>query len=78
MAIDEGFLCSASIKKLLDYVPEEDYTGFMLADRLTAAGIRIDKETFVALFEKLQQKIAKKQKNRKSFTTKIIKIQGKN
>ena len=55
LAVGEGFLCNASIKHILEYAPEKDYTGFILADRLTAAGIRIDKETFVGCFEKLQK-----------------------
>ena len=54
LAINEGFLCSQTAKKLLEYDASADYSGYNLADALTAAGIAVDKETFISLFGKAQ------------------------
>lgn len=59
IAMHEGFVCGETIKRLLAYVPDEDYSGFDLADRITGAGIKIEKDVFVALFEKLQHQVAR-------------------
>ncbi|MBN2454849.1 hypothetical protein JXB11_04870 [Candidatus Woesearchaeota archaeon] len=60
LALNEGFLCGHSLKRALEYVPDEDYSGFLLADVLTGAGIKVEKDAFVALFEKLQGREAEK------------------
>lgn len=67
LAINEGFLCRHSIKKLLMYPADEDYTGFLLADLLTGAGIKVEKDVFVALFQKLQANVQKKQAEKMDF-----------
>jgi hypothetical protein len=67
VAMNEGFLCNHSLKRLMEYSPEEDYSGFLLADLITAAGIKIEKDVFVALFEKLQRKEAKEQAEKTDF-----------
>jgi hypothetical protein len=66
-AMNEGFLCGHSLKRLLSYVPDEDYTGFLLADLITGAGIKVEKDMFVALFEKLQAGVQKKQEEKMDF-----------
>jgi len=53
-ALNDGFLCSYTAKKLLEYDPEVDYSGYNLADALTAAGIAAEKEVFISLFGKMQ------------------------
>jgi hypothetical protein len=67
LAINEGFLCGHSLKKLFQYTPDEDYTGFLLADLITAAGIKIEKDAFVALFQKLQGSVQKKMEEKMDF-----------
>jgi hypothetical protein len=59
-ALNEGFLCSYTAKKLLEYDPSIDYSGYNLADALTAAGIAAEKDIFISLFGKMQA-IPKKQ-----------------
>ena len=66
-AMNEGFLCGQSLKRLAEYSPDEDYSGFLLADLITAAGTRIEKDVFVALFEKLQRKEAEKKAEKADF-----------
>ena len=53
-ALNDGFLCSHTAKKLLGYDPAADYSGYNLADALTAAGIAVDKDVFISLFGKMQ------------------------
>jgi len=55
IASNEGYLCDYTIKKLMDY-DGEDTTGFKLADLVTAAGIKLSEEIFIALFQKKQKK----------------------
>lgn len=55
IAINEGYLCDYTIKKLIDY-DGEDATGFNLADLITAAGIKLNEEIFITLFSKKQKK----------------------
>ena len=54
IALNDGFLCSHTAKKLLEYEPRTDYSGYNLADALTAAGIAVNKEVFISLFGKAQ------------------------
>ncbi len=53
-ALNDGFLCNHTAKKLLEYDAAADYSGYDLADSLTAAGIAVDKEVFISLFGKMQ------------------------
>ncbi|MBI2549686.1 hypothetical protein HYV83_00710 [Candidatus Woesearchaeota archaeon] len=54
IALNDGFLCGHTAKKLLEYDAAADYSGYNLADALTAAGIAIEKEVFITLFGKMQ------------------------
>ncbi len=49
--LNQGFLCNETIKKLLEYNPEQD-DGYTLANLLTYAGLSLEKEHFILLFEK--------------------------
>lgn len=62
-SLNEGFLCSHTAKKLLEYDPATDYSGYNLADALTAAGIAVEKEVFISLFEKMQSVSKKKEED---------------
>ncbi len=53
-ALNDGFLCSYTARKLLEYDPATDYTGYNLADALTAAGVAADKDVFIEMFGKAQ------------------------
>ena len=53
-ALNDGFLCSHTAKKLLVYDASADYSGYNLADALTAAGIAVEKDVFITLFGKMQ------------------------
>jgi hypothetical protein len=65
--MNEGFLCGHSLKRALEYDAEQDYTGFLLADLITALGIKVEKDAFVALFEKLQRREAEKKAEKMDF-----------
>lgn len=55
LEIHEGFLCEYSIKKLLNVKVsgyDEREQGIILAKALLEAGLRIENESFVSLFEK--------------------------
>lgn len=54
LALNDGFLCSHTAKKLLEYDAAADYSGYNLADALTAAGISVEKDVFISLFGKMQ------------------------
>ncbi|MBI2134199.1 hypothetical protein HYU11_05985 [Candidatus Woesearchaeota archaeon] len=49
--LNQGFLCSETIKKLIEYNAEED-DGYLLANLITYAGLSLEKDHFVLLFEK--------------------------
>ena len=51
LAINEGYLCDYTLEKLLKY-DGKDETGFVLADLITAAGLKVPEKVFVALFQK--------------------------
>ena len=53
-AMNDGFLCSHTAKRLLEYDPAADYSGYNLADALTATGIAVEKDIFISLFGKMQ------------------------
>ncbi|MAG15564.1 hypothetical protein CMO88_00730 [Candidatus Woesearchaeota archaeon] len=56
IAINNGFLCSHTLKNLLEYKPEQDYSGYLLADLITAAGIVPEQDVFVELYGKFRAK----------------------
>ncbi|MBI2137354.1 hypothetical protein HYU12_02435 [Candidatus Woesearchaeota archaeon] len=56
IAMNNGFLCSHTLKKLLEYKPEEDYSGYRLADLMTAAGIAPEPEVFIEIYGKFKAK----------------------
>lgn len=62
IALNDGFLCSYTAKKLLEYdaAAAADYSGYNLADALTAAGMAVEKDVFIALFGKVQATTAGK------------------
>ena len=60
IALNDGFLCSHTAKKLLEYDPSTDYSGYNLADALTAAGVAVEKDVFISLFGKAQSATAGK------------------
>ncbi len=62
VALNDGFLCGHTAKKLLEYEPATDYSGYNLADALTAAGIAVDKDVFISLFGKMQAAMGTKKK----------------
>ncbi len=69
-ALNDGFLCGHTAKKLLEYEPATDYTGYNLADALTAAGVAADKDVFIEMFGKMQAAPKKQQateENNKDF-----------
>jgi hypothetical protein len=64
-ALNDGFLCSYTARKLIEYEPSADYSGYDLADALTAAGIAAEKEVFISVFGKMQALAPKKQQTEK-------------
>lgn len=50
--LNEGFLCELTLKNLLDYGGENDPSGLRLASLLVNAGLNIDEDIFIALFNK--------------------------
>lgn len=62
LAMNDGFLCSHTAKKLLEYDAAADYSGYDLADALTAAGIAVEKDFFISLFGKMQATAGKDKK----------------
>lgn len=53
--INDGFMCSLTLKNLLEFKPErdEEADGYRLARAFVEAGIKIPNEVFVGLFSKL-------------------------
>ncbi len=66
-ALNDGFLCSHTAKKLLEYDAAADYSGYNLADALTAAGIAADKNVFISLFGKAQATAKKERETKDAF-----------
>ncbi|MBI3034113.1 hypothetical protein HYY72_03055 [Candidatus Woesearchaeota archaeon] len=48
---NQGFICSGTLKQLHEYNGEND-DGYALASLVTAAGLNVEKDIFVLLFEK--------------------------
>ncbi|MBD3304184.1 hypothetical protein GF343_03495 [Candidatus Woesearchaeota archaeon] len=55
IALNEGFLCSQTLKDALEIQPtgHEEKAGIQLAKALLESGLRLPKDTFVQLFEKI-------------------------
>ncbi len=53
LAINEGFLCDHTIRKLLDFKPVHILKGEELANLLVEAGIKLTPDQFVELCEKV-------------------------
>jgi hypothetical protein len=55
IGMNEGYLCTYTLNKLLTLVPQgyEEQAGTQLATALVEAGLKLNKETFVQLFEKI-------------------------
>jgi len=55
--INDGYFCDETLKKLLEYTPSaekhEEQIGLELAELFINAGIKIDHEVFVEVFEKV-------------------------
>jgi len=50
--LNEGFLCELTLKNLLNYDGENDPSGARLASLLVNAGLNVEEEVFIALFDK--------------------------
>jgi len=50
--LNEGFLCEFTLKNLLSYDGENDPSGARLASFLVNAGLNVEEEVFIALFDK--------------------------
>ncbi|MBI2650097.1 hypothetical protein HYX04_02160 [Candidatus Woesearchaeota archaeon] len=55
LLINDGFMCSLTLKKLLDFKPEgdEQTDGYRLARAFVEAGIKVPQDIFVGLCQKL-------------------------
>ncbi|MEM4264087.1 MAG: hypothetical protein QW666_04325 [Candidatus Woesearchaeota archaeon] len=55
LALNEGFLCSQTLNEVLSFKPEghEEQAGEKLATVLVEAGLKLPKDVFVTLFEKV-------------------------
>ncbi len=54
LLINDGFMCSLTLKNLLEFKPEDEQTdGYRLARAFVEAGIKVPHEVFVGLFGKL-------------------------
>ncbi|MBD3361637.1 hypothetical protein GF358_02475 [Candidatus Woesearchaeota archaeon] len=55
LGLNEGFLCTYTLNNImtLQLKGHEEQAGMQLATALVEAGLKIDKETFVSLFEKI-------------------------
>jgi len=56
VGINDGFLCNYTLQRLMAYKPEEDYSGYLLADLITAVGIVPEQEVFIELYGKFREK----------------------
>ncbi len=69
MQANQGFICGQTIKPLKEYRADED-DGTLLANLVTAAGLNIEKEHFIMLFEKAKEdssQTAEKQQQKTEF-----------
>lgn len=56
IALNNGFLCGHTLKQLLEYDAGKDYSGYLLADLITAAGIVPEQDVFIELYGKFRSK----------------------
>lgn len=56
IAMNSGFLCSHTLGRLLGYDADKDYSGYLLADLITAAGIEPEQDVFIELYGKFRAK----------------------
>ncbi|MBS3132545.1 hypothetical protein J4470_00250 [Candidatus Woesearchaeota archaeon] len=56
VAMNNGFLCSHTMKSLAGYDADKDYSGYLLADLITAAGIVPEQDVFIELYGKFRAK----------------------
>jgi hypothetical protein len=54
VAMNDGFLCGETLRKLLEYDAGKDYSGYVLADVLTGAGLAPEQDVFVSLYGKFK------------------------
>ena len=58
LLINDGFLCSLTLKNLLDFKPGDEQTdGYRLARCFVEAGIKVPQDVFVGLFGKLYREL---------------------
>lgn len=69
LAINEGFLCKKTIQELINFKPLEDKqkTGIKLAQMLVEAGLKLNEEEFIKLFEKIPFKEEKEEFKKEEF-----------
>ncbi len=56
IAMNSGFLCRHTLGRLLEYDADKDYSGYLLADLITAAGIAPEQDVFIELYGKSKAK----------------------
>lgn len=56
ISMNSGFLCSHTLNRLLEYDADKDYSGYLLADLITAAGIVPEHDVFIELYGKFRAK----------------------
>jgi len=58
--LNDGYLCELTLNNLIEFRPKEDKTddelGYALAKAFSDAGIRVPKQVFIAVFEKMMMK----------------------
>ncbi len=60
LQINEGFLCRHTVNELLNYAGNDE-SGIKLAELITGAGIKVEKDLFISLFDKGRAKSQQKQ-----------------
>jgi hypothetical protein len=56
VAMNNGFLCGRTLKSLAGYDADKDYSGYLLADLITAAGIVPEQDVFIEIYGKFRAK----------------------
>ena len=52
LQINDGYLCSETLRQLIDYDSKKDARGVRLAELIVAAGLKIEPDVFISLFAK--------------------------
>jgi hypothetical protein len=55
LLMNEGFLCSYTLKNLMTFKLEGENAGYSLANSFVEAGIKVPQELFIRIFEKLSK-----------------------